>query len=245
MPMRHRTVRGQIRYTSKKPELLDQERGREWFTFTHHDDGGVLLRAHCEIEEPEPTVLRDIILAIGPDGKARNCHVHLTVGDTLMGSGWFNLQHHDGGGLIECESQGPAIGRVSQTVAYDGAFDGFGTHPLVGDGFLARCIDFSRGPHRRDVRVFVPSPDHRGATPPLVGEVKIGLEYVGDEQIETQAGRFTCRHLRFVDDAGPGMGGVDHPPYDMWVTADDDCIFVQGGVTGYMQTWYELVALER
>jgi hypothetical protein len=29
------------------------------------------------------------------------------------------------------------------------------------------------------------------------------------------------------------------------VTADDDAIFVQGGVAGYMATWYELVELSR
>jgi hypothetical protein len=31
----------------------------------------------------------------------------------------------------------------------------------------------------------------------------------------------------------------------VWVTADDDAIFVQGGVGGYMQTWYELIEFER
>jgi len=29
------------------------------------------------------------------------------------------------------------------------------------------------------------------------------------------------------------------------VTADDDAIFVCGGVGGYMQTWYELIELTR
>jgi hypothetical protein len=29
------------------------------------------------------------------------------------------------------------------------------------------------------------------------------------------------------------------------VTADEDAIFLQGGVGGYMQTWYELVELRR
>ena len=42
-----------------------------------------------------------------------------------------------------------------------------------------------------------------------------------------------------------GTGEEAHPTYDMWVTADDDAIFVQGGVGGYMQTWYELVSLSR
>jgi hypothetical protein len=237
--MRHRTIRGRIRYTSKKPDLLDQERGREWFAFTHHSDGAVTLRAQCEIEEPEPTVLRDVIYALDPEGRPRTLHVHLTVGDMFMGSGWFAI----GSDVIECESIGPSIGRLSQRMAIGEAIDGFGTHPIVGDGYLTRCIDVTRGPHRRPIRVFVPSPDHRGATPPIAAEVRIDLEYLGDEAIAVAAGTFACRKFAFIDTAG--MGGVEHPRYEMWVTADDDAIFVAGGVGGYMQTWYELVELER
>jgi hypothetical protein len=36
-----------------------------------------------------------------------------------------------------------------------------------------------------------------------------------------------------------------HPPYDVWITDDEDALMLQGGVAGYMQTWYELIALER
>lgn len=237
--MQHRTVRGRIRYTSKKPDMLDKERGREWFAFTHHGDGAVTLRAQCEIEEPAPTVLRDVIYSLGPDGHPRNLHVHLTVGDAFMGSGWFAIQP----GRIECESTGPSIGRLSQRVAYDGDLDGFGTHPIVGDGYITRCIDVSRGPHRRTIRVYVPSPDHRGATPPMASEVVIDLEYLGDESVTVPAGTFPCRKFAFIDTAG--MGGTEHPRYEMWVTADDDAVFVAGGVGGYMATWYELVELER
>jgi hypothetical protein len=106
-------------------------------------------------------------------------------------------------------------------------------------------MDLAKGPHRRRIRVLLPSPDHRGATPPMLAEVRIGLEYVGDGEAECPAGRFFCHHFRFVDDEGPGMGGNAHPPYDMWVTADSDRLFVKGGVGGYMATWYELEALER
>lgn len=239
--MQHRTVSGRIRYTSKKPEMMDQERGREWFAFTHHGDGSAILRARCEIEEPAPTVLRDIVYAIGPGGHPSDLHVHLTVDDAFMGTGWL----HHGDGQIECESFGPSIGRLSQRVDYDGAIDGFGTHPIVGDGYLTRCMDVAKGPHRREVRVFLPSPDHRGATPPMIAEVRIMLEYLGEERVTVAAGTFDCRHFRFVDESAEGMGGTVHPHYDMWVTADDDAIFVQGGVGGYMATWYELVELER
>lgn len=245
--MRHRQIRGRIRYTSKKPDMMDVERGREWFAFTRHSDGSTILRAQCEIEEPAPTVLRDIVYTLDGEGRPRNLHVHLTVGDAFMGSGWFNYSP-DGegdGGVLECESFGPSIGRLSQRVAVAGAIDGFGTHPIVGDAYLTRCMDVTKGPHRRDVRVYLPSPDHRGATPPMAAEVRIGLEYLGDETVRVAAGEFDCRRFAFVDDSEVGMGGKAHPRYEMWVTADDDAIFVQGGVGGYMATWYELVELDR
>ncbi|MEM1261311.1 MAG: hypothetical protein AAGH76_02815 [Pseudomonadota bacterium] len=241
--MQHRTVSGTIRYTSTKPEWQGRDRGLEEFTFTHHSDGRMILRARCEIEEPDPTVLRDIIYTINGDGVPEYLHVHLTVGDRFLGSGW--VRHDVAAGKLECESFGPAIGRLSQQLETGAPFDGIGTHPVVGDGYLTRCMDLSRGPHRRQVRVFVPSPDHRGATAPMMSEVNIGLEYVGEETRTVEAGTFDCRHYRYVDDVGPGMGGKTHPTYDMWVTADDDSVLVYGSIDGGMMNRYELVALQR
>jgi hypothetical protein len=116
---------------------------------------------------------------------------------------------------------------------------------VVGDGYLARKMDLSKGPHRRTMRCFLPSPDHRGATPPLIAEVNIGLEYVGEEEKTVAAGTFACRHFRFVDDSAEGMGGKTHPDYDIWVTADDDCVFVYGAIDGYMLNRYELIEFSR
>jgi hypothetical protein len=243
--MQHERIRGRIRYTSKKPEMLDQVRGDEIFNITRHSDGKMTVRAHCEIHEPAPTVLRDIIYSMDAQDNPLDCHVRLTVGDEFMGSGWFRfILDENRTGTIECESYGPGIGRLSQSVSTDGPFDGFGTHPIIGDAQMCRVVDRSNGPTRKQVRVFLPSPDHRGATPPEVSEVKIGLEYVEDDTVTVEAGTFDCHHFRYVDDDGPGMGGKQHPPYDMWVT-QDDFIFVKGGVGGYMSTWYELVELER
>lgn len=243
MATRHRTVSGRIVYTSKKPHMMDQERGREDFTFTHHEDGGVILRARCEIEEPDPQVLRDIIYALDPNDQPQYLHVHLTVDDLPMGSGW--MRYDQAAGIVECESFGASIGRISQKIETHGHIDGFGTHPVVGDGYTTRCMDLSKGPHRREVRVFLPSPDHRGATPPIASEVRIGLEYVGEESKTVTAGTFDCRHYRYIDDEGPGMGGTQHPTYDMWVTADRDAILVYGSIDGSMMNRYELVELHR
>ncbi len=241
--MNHRNVTGKIRYTSEKPGREGQERGRESFRFTHHQDGSVIMSAHCEIEEPEPTVMRDIICHIGPDRKPHNLLVHLTLGDQFLGSGWMRYDQESD--QITCESFGPTIGRNSETRAA-GAFTAFGTHPVVGDGFSTRMMDITGGPGSREtLRFFLPSPDHRGATPPQIAEVSMVMEYAGEEEMTVAAGTFACRHYRYVDESDEGMGGTTHPDFDMWVTADDDSILVYGAIDGYMMNRYELIELDR
>ncbi len=240
--MKHRNVRGKIRYSSVKPGMEGQERGREWFNFSHHADGSVIMSAQCEIEEPDPTVLRTITCHIGPDRKPQNLLVHLTLGDEFLGSGW--MRYDSANDQITCESYGPSIGRNSETREADD-FDAFGTHPVVGDGFTTRLMDVSQGPHRRRLKFYLPSPDHRGATPPQIAYLEMVMEYVGEEERTVEAGTFQCRRYRYVDDSDEGMGGTKHPDFDMWVTADDDSILVYGSIDGYMMNRYELVELER
>lgn len=237
--MKHTTISGKILYTSRKPGREGEERGREHFTFTKHGNGSRTLRALCEIEEPDPTVLRDITYSLDANDMPTDCFVRLMIGDEFMGAGLFRITED----FVECESFGPAIGRLSQKVPTNGPFDGFGTHPISGDAYITKKMDKSKGPHNRQFRTFLPSPDHRGATPPVVAETKIYLAYVGDETITVKAGTFEASHYRFTDPEGDMAGG--HPDYDVWVTADDDAIFLKGGVDGYMQTWYELVELTR
>jgi len=241
--MKHSTISGKILYTSRKPGREGEERGREYFTFTKHTDGSRTLRALCEIEEPDPTVLRDITYSLDANDMPTDCFVRLTIGDAFMGAGLFRIT----GDAVECESFGPSIGRLSQRVPIVGSYDGFGTHPISGDAYITKKMERSKGPHRRALRTFLPSPDHRGATPPMISEVNMYLEYVGEERVTVAAGTFDAAHYRFSDEAGGmvSMEGKAHPEYDVWVTADDDAIFLKGGVGGYMQTWYELVELTK
>jgi hypothetical protein len=118
-----------------------------------------------------------------------------------------------------------------------------GTHPVVADGYLLALFDWAEG-EKRKLRVMLPSPDHRGATPPIVSEVNIDAVFLGRETVTVKAGTFAARHFQVVDDGSSGMAG-QHPPYDVWITDDADGIMLQGGVGGYMQTWYELTHLER
>lgn len=237
--MKHTTISGRILYTSRKPGREGEERGRESFTFTRHGDGSRTLRALCEIEEPDPTVLRDVACSLDANDLPTDCFVRLMVGDQFMGAGLFRIAD----GFIECESFGPGIGRVSQKVPLNRPFDGFGAHPISCDAYIAKKMDKSKGPHARTFRTLVPSADHRGATPPIIAETSLTLAYVGDEEVTVAAGTFSASHFKFTDPE-PSMAG-SHPDYHFWVTADDDAIFLKGGVDGYMMTWYELVELTR
>lgn len=237
--MKHRQVMGRILYTSRKPEMMNQRRGEEWFNFTFHADGKTTFRAHCHIEEPAPTVMRDVVYSVDEHRRPMDCLLRLTIGDAFMGAGFFRF----GDGFIECESYGPSIGRLSQRVDLKAPIDGFGTHPIVGDAFLLGAQDWSVS-KRKTLNVYVPSPDHRGATPPFLAPVKIDGLYLGTETVTVAAGTFRCKHVQFIDPGDSGMSG-EHPPYDIWVTDDADALFIQGGVGGYMKTWYELVELQR
>jgi len=240
--MQHRIITGKILYTSRQPGREAEVRGREDFIFTIHADRKKTLRALCEIEEPSPTVMRDITYSLDENDMPMDCFVRLVIGDKFMGAGLFIMKD----GYIECESYGPTIGRVSQKRKIEGPYDGFGTHPIQGDAYITKKVDISRGPHTHKLRTFLPSIDHRGATPPMIAEATMELSYIGDETVTVKAGTFGCRHYRFGDEHG-GMASEKgaHPDYDLWVTADEDAIFIQGGVGGYMKTWYELVELTR
>jgi hypothetical protein len=78
----------------------------------------------------------------------------------------------------------------------------------------------------------------------MIAPVKIDAQFLGFEDITVKAGSFRARHFQFIDDGNSGMSG-QHPIYDCWVSDDQDAIFLQGGVGGYMMTWYELVELSR
>ena len=237
----HKCYRGKIQYTSKKPERMDQERGREYFMINVHANGKRTMIAHCEIDD-RPAVMRDITYSLDENWLPTDCFVRISVDDQFMGSGWFRFDLDEtGDGIIECESFGSSIDRVSQKEKTNGSFHAFGTHPIVGDGFNCKSIDISKGPVIETMRCFMPSLDHRGATPPLISELTIDCQYHGMEEVTVQVGVFNCHHFSYIDDVGFNEG-VKHPPYDIWLT-EDDFIIVQASVTGYMRTWYELVEL--
>jgi len=237
--MQHRTVRGRIRYLSKKPDSFGQLRGSETFQFTHHTDGRVVLRATCECELPEPKLLRDVLCAYDSEGRVEDAHVRVMKSDRFLGSGWYRRD----GDVLEMEGWSPEGGRVSLREASDRSFEDLGLHPVIGDGYMCRHVDPQRGPHQRRVKFHFCSPDHRGATPPVIAPLEAIIEYVGDETVTVTAGSFATHHYRYLD-ASAASPEKAHPPIDVWVTADGDFVYVKGRIGGYFMSEYELVEYE-
>ncbi|HEY8350915.1 MAG TPA: hypothetical protein VIK87_00070 [Sphingomonadales bacterium] len=232
-----RSITGYIRYTSDKPERKGAERGREQFRMDIHQDGSRVIAAHGEIDDA-PAVVRDVSLRLGPDNRPLEGFVRIAVGGAFRGSGWFRFADD----LAECEAFTTAEGRVTQTMALDKPLVAFGNHAMVNDGFLLSLYDLSQGPGVQVIRdILLSSPDHRGATGPLLFRTDLAIEYVGPTKLTVAAGRFDALHFRMVD--VPGLPEA-YPPYDLWCTADGDYVLLKATVGGYMMTAYELTAYD-
>jgi len=226
-----RSITGSIQYTSKQSHRLDAERGRESFQLDVHRDGSRVLAAHCEIDDAPP-VVRDVNLRVDADNLPRECFVRIAVGGQFRGSGWFNFSPTE----AQCESNTTVEGRVSQRFPLQSPLLAFGNHAIINDAYAMSLYDLSQGPGKQSFFMLLSSPDHRGATGPMIFPVQLAIEYVGEEEIEVIAGRFKARHFRILDVGMP----EEHPDYDLWVTADEHYIVLRATVTGYMQTAYEL-----
>ncbi len=235
----NRNVRGRILYTSRKPERLGQERGREFFNISVQDDGLRVVQAHCEIDDA-PAVIRDVQLALDPEWRPLDCCVRLTVGGRFEGTGFMRFSPT----LAECETFNRRDGRLSQKIELQEPLRWLGAHPICGDALCLKLYDLKQGPGKQFFpKLMLSSPDHRGATGPLLFSLGFGLEFVGREAVSVAAGSFGALHFRYVDTAG--QLPQEHPPYDVWCSDDGDYLFLKGGVGGYMQTYYELVELQR
>jgi hypothetical protein len=227
---------GKIHYTSLKAGKEEQERGRESFRIDVHSGGSRTISAHGEIDDV-PMVMRDVISSLKPDLSPSDCFVRISVGDVFRGSAWFTFEDQS----CECEAFTSMEGRLTQRIKLSSTVPAFGNHAMVNDGFLMNLYDLDKGPGTQIIKNLpLSSPDHRGATGPMLYVVDVAIEYVGTETLIVQAGTFDALHFRMVD--VPGLP-EEHPEYDIWCTADGNYILLKAIVGGYMQTHYELSEL--
>ncbi len=233
-----RSITGTILYTSTKSDRLGAMRGREHFRIDVHADGCRTIAAHGEIDDA-PFVVRDVNLRVDADLLPQESFVRIAVDGIFRGSAWFNFAD----GVAECEAFTTVEGRVSQRMKLNRPLVAFGNHAMINDGFLLNLYDLSQGPGVQVTsRMLLSSPDHRGATGPMMFAIDLAIEFVGRETVKVAAGKFNSLHFRLVDI--PGLP-LEHPPYDLWCTDDGDYVLLKAIVGGYMQTAYELTAFDR
>jgi hypothetical protein len=213
-----------------------QLRGLEHFHFTYHGDGQRTMRATCELELPEPKILRDVLCAYDEHGRVMDAFVRLSIADRFAGSGWYCRD----GDALELQARSPAEGRVSDRQPYDASIADLMMHPVIGDGYYVRHVPPVDAPSRRRVTLLACSTDHRGATAPTLRPVSVVIAYLGDETVTVTAGTFRTHHYQYLDEGQEGLAGT-HPAIDVWVTADGDFVYVKGRIGGYFQSEYELV----
>jgi hypothetical protein len=227
---------GELAYTSGASDRLGANRGREHFRIDLHPDGSKVISAHCEIDDP-PAVVRDVSLRLDTQGRPADCFVRIAVGGAFRGSAWFNF----GADHAECEASTMLEGRVSQRMRLKRPLPAFGNHAIINDGALLSQYDLSKGPGTQVVEnLLLSSPDHRGATGPMLFAVDLAIQYHGNETVTVEAGTFEAHKFSYTD--VPGML-VEHPIYDLWCTADGNYVLLKAEVGGYMKTRYELVEL--
>jgi hypothetical protein len=234
-------IRGRILYTSRKPERLGHERGREWFSVVTDARGWRTLQVQCEIDDAPP-VLRHVTQTVDEHWRPVDAHVRVAVDRRELGSTWFRF----GETSAECEGFTANEGRISQVLPLAHPPTGFISHPIQGDAWLCAAYPLSAGPGRRTMRHLASSLDHRGASGPMLCRDFTDWTFHGTERIEVAAGRFDALHFSLGGEGNWSPEDVSHhPPYHMWVTADGEYVFLRAYVEGYMMTHYELQELER
>ncbi len=231
----HRIIRGRIAYTPDKPERKGQERGREMFTVVVHKDGWRSVTAHTEIDD-RPSVLRFQQVNFDAQWRPTDVAARVTVGDQFRGSSWFRFTPTE----AECEGFTAVEGRISQRWPLTTPARMIGCHAIVNDGFVTTLFDLNGPKTQTTEKFFSSSTDHRGATGPMLSQVAVTLTLEAREKVTVKAGTFDALHFRFGDVEGLPL---EHPTYDVWVTADGDYTFLKAQVGGYMMTAYELVEL--
>ncbi|MBT5240608.1 MAG: hypothetical protein HOH20_09170 [Rhodospirillaceae bacterium] len=230
--MDHRNIRGKIQYIGGN----DEERGREWFSMTFHEDGQRTLRAHCEIDDTE--VLRETVYTMDENWRPLDCFNRLHVERKFLGTGWVRAF----GNEAECEVYNTTLGRVSQTVSMDGPAKSLTVHPLTCDVFHCAGYDHDNSENPQTLNnVLSTSPMPNGASGPFLSVGKVTVMYDGREEITVPAGTFEVDHYHFV--LKPQPDGTPRRE-DVWCIPED-YTFVKVTVDGFLKnSRYELVEYE-
>jgi len=210
--MNYVTYSGRIAYLHDK----DGENGREWFTVTTVPGEERTLRARCEMDEIG--LLRDVTFSTDHDFNARDAFNRLRVNGVFAGSAWFAFDENE----IVAEGVFPDLGRLSQRRRLRHPTPIFACHPLLVDGWHAAACDRIPGD---GIKLLEDATNSSmmldGSTAPLLGVVRKGIEFIGQEDVTCPAGRFAARRYRIHP---MRVEAPDWTPLDFWVHGTENIL---------------------
>lgn len=200
------------------------EVGREHFDLSSHR-GGHILRALCVLDDVE--LVRDVTLAADPDWLPQEGYCRITRGGVDEAAFWFRVE--DSGVAVDLSLAG--VRQPPEFIPTSARLPYLGLHPLQGDALIVE----RRG--TADIGAFKAIDTVTNSVSPN-GDEKVGghkmqihAAYLGEDEIEVAAGRFSARHyaLRWRDDWRPA---------DLWVRRDDNLFLCMRWTM--IENWYEL-----
>lgn len=195
-----RRIAGRIHYLKG-----EDVQGREDFAIDVREDGRT-IRSYCEIDDDGLT--RDASWTLDAAHYPVEGHVRVVQKGALIGSAWYRFSESE----TECESLTEAMGRSSQRLS--GRPQYLGLHPLIGDGMIALARGVDEPGVERVIESVTCSYDINGETSLVALPIDIGVTYVGMEDIEVPAGKFSAR--RYALCWQPYW-----PAAHLWVHGDD------------------------
>ena len=183
-------ARGKYAYVST---VDNAQNGEEAWFLTVHADGSRTIRATNSYNDRMRT-FRDVVLRVDASFRPIEAYANVWIDGQWRGSGLFSVTHN----MLDAVINGPN-GRQTQSLSVPDEFS-FVPHPISTDSWPAWYYDKEAG-GPQDVVLY--AFDGRGAgVGGILGRLQTStLEYLGEEEIETPAGKFLCDH--FV------MGGGD------------------------------------
>jgi len=167
------------------------QNGEESWFLTEHPDGSRTVRATNSYNDRMKT-FRDVVLRVDRSYRPVEAYANVWIDGQWRGSGLFSVT----GDTLDAVINGPN-GRLTQSLAVPDRFS-FVPHPISTDSWPTWYYDKVAGGAQK---VTLYTFDGRGfGVGGILGRLETAtIEYLGDEDIETPAGRFRCEHYVMGD----------------------------------------------
>lgn len=185
--------------------------GRERFDL-HSHDGGYLLRAWCEMDDEALT--RDVTLAMDRDWRPLDGFCRITRHGQREAALWFDVSDN----AVCLHSRIGAQPAQIETLPLAQPLAYLGLHPLQGDALIVNQRGTDRPGEFIPIASVTNSISPNGDEALGAHQLDIAVAFLGEVEIEVQAGRFAARHYSLRWDPA-------WPPADLWVRRED-CIFL-------------------